>query len=218
MIEENFHVAVNDRFVSAIRVLPDGQEPSRAFIYAPGAGSNLKDPFGEYLGRRLADEGVATIRFQFPYMEDGKRRPDSPKLLEETWREVIQAAGAGHQCLVIGGRSMGGRIASQVVAQGTVVDALALFAYPLRPPSNPARVRDTHLAEIGVPALFCSGTRDTFATPEELAVAAAKVPNSSVRMLEGADHGFAVLKSSGRARTDIWEEAANHLLAWLPNI
>ena len=215
MIEENFQVAVNGRHITAVRVLPDGQGQKYLFIYAPGAGSNLNDPFGAYLGRRLAGEGIATIRFQFPYMEDGKRRPDSPKLLEETWRQVIQTAGTGHQSLVIGGRSMGGRIASQVVAQGAAVDGLALFAYPLRPPSNPSRVRDTHLADIGVPTFFCSGTRDTFATPGELAIAAAKVPNSSVRMLEGADHGFAVLKSSGRTRTDVWEEAADHLLAWL---
>ena len=106
-------------------------------VYAPGAGSNLNDPFGRYLAQHLAGAGISTVRFQFPYMEDRKRRPDPPRLLEETWREVIRIVRPSSGRLVIGGRSMGGRIASQVVAQGTKVDGLALFAYPLHPPSNP---------------------------------------------------------------------------------
>jgi len=116
--------------------------------------------------------------------------------------------------LIIGGRSMGGRIASHVAAQGAAVDAVALFAYPLHPPGNP-KARDSHLPQIASPALFCSGTRDTFATPEELAAAAATVPRATVHPLEGADHGFAVLKSSGRTKEDVWSEATAFLLSWL---
>ena len=110
---------------------------------------------------------------------------------------------------------MGGRIASQVVAQGTKVDGLALFAYPLHPPSNPEKLRDGHLHDIKVPTLFCSGTRDSFATAEELESAASKLPNAAIHWLEGADHGFAVLKSSGRTQKDVWNEAADGLLTWL---
>ncbi len=113
---------------------------------------------------------------------------------------------------------MGGRIASHVVAQGTEIDALALFAYPLHPPSNPEKRRDGHLSNIDVPTLFCSGTRDSFATAEELKAAASKVPKAVVHQLEGADHGFAVLKSSGRTRTEVWTEAADILLSWLSGI
>ena len=113
---------------------------------------------------------------------------------------------------------MGGRIASQVVAQGTKVDGLALFAYPLHPPSNPGKRRDGHLPNINVPTLFCSGTRDSFATVEELEAAASKLPNAVIHQLEGADHGFAVLKSSGRIQKGVWIEAADSLVAWLSDI
>ncbi len=218
MIDVNLQITVIDRTVGAIKVLPDGQESGCVLVYAPGAGSNLQDPFGSYLAQYLADVGISTVRFQFPYMEERKRRPDQPKLLEETWREVIRTVRPSSGRLVIGGRSMGGRIASQVVAHGTDVDGLALFAYPLHPPSNPEKSPDSHLPDIKVPTLFCSGTRDSFATAEELEAAASKVPKAVVHQLEGADHGFAVLKSSGRTRTEVWSEAADSLLAWLSSI
>ena len=148
-------------------------------------------------------------------MEAGKRRPDPSRVLEETWQQVIHSVRPSATKLIIGGRSMGGRIASQVVAQGAQVEGLALFAYPLRPPSNPLKWRDEHLPDIHVPTLFCSGTRDAFGTPEELKAAASKAPDATVRLLECADHGFAVLKSSGRTREDVWTEAIDGLLAWL---
>ena len=218
MIEEDLQITVNNRTLAAIRVLPEGQKSECMLVYAPGAGSNLNDRFGKLLAQHLAGAGISTVRFQFLYMEDRKRRPDPPKLLEETWREVIQAIRPTSGKLVIGGRSMGGRIASHVVAQGTEADGLALFAYPLHPPSNPEKLRDVHLPNIFVPTLFCSGTRDSFATPEELEAAASKLPNSVIHQLEGADHGFAVLKSSGRTQSDVWTEAAESFLTWLSNI
>ncbi len=110
---------------------------------------------------------------------------------------------------------MGGRIASQVVAQGTAVDALALFTYPLHPPGNPDKRRDQHLPEVRVPTLFCSGTRDAFASPDELKEAASKVQDSRVHSLDGADHGFRVLKSSDRTSEDVWAEAVGAMLEWL---
>lgn len=111
---------------------------------------------------------------------------------------------------------MGGRIASQVVAGGVEVDALALYAYPLHPPGNPNRRRDEHLSAIQVQTLFCSGTRDSFASPDELQDAARLVRRSTVHTLDAADHGFSALKSSGRVREDIWTEAVEVLLDWLP--
>ena len=124
----------------------------------------------------------------------------------------------GEGRLVVGGRSMGGRIGSQVVAQGGPADAVVLFAYPLRPPSNPERVRDGHLPDIAVPTLFCSGTRDAFGTPEELEPAAAKVPGGRLHLLEGADHGFGVAKSAGRTRVEVWDEAAGVFIGWLRSL
>ncbi|MBI2911810.1 MAG: dienelactone hydrolase family protein, partial [Chloroflexi bacterium] len=154
------------RSVSAICLEPAAAAGQWLLFYAPGAGSNVHDPFGTYACRRLAAQGVATVRFQFPYMEARQRRPDPPGVLEATWRAMIDAFTPAGRRVVIGGRSMGGRIASQVAAHGARVDALALFAYPLHPPSDPSRWRDAHLAAVAVPTLFCSGTRDAFATAE----------------------------------------------------
>jgi predicted alpha/beta-hydrolase family hydrolase len=189
--------------------------PRLLFVYAPGAGSNLNDPFGAYCASRLPKEGIECWRLQFPYMEAGRRSPDRTPILEATWHAVIREASTANQPLVVGGRSMGGRIASQVVAQGAVVSGLALFAYPLHPPGKPEQRRVDHLATIDVPTLFCSGTRDAFASPEELAETAALVENSSVHLLEGADHGFATLKSNGRSREEVWAEAVDALLAFV---
>ena len=200
--------------VTALRTTAEAR-PSWLFVYAPGAGSNLNDPFGAFAARRLAGDGVETVRFQFPYMEAGKRGPDRAPVLEATWRAVIEAVRDPSRRLVVGGRSMGGRIGSLVVAQGAAVDALALFAYPLHQPGRPGNVRDEHFPSIHMPVLFCSGTRDSFGSPEELRQAARKLKRSTVHFLEGADHGYAVRKSSGRTREDVWEEAAGTLADFL---
>jgi uncharacterized protein len=212
MPETSFKVNVGDgRAVTAIAT--ERQTPGDwTFAYAPGAGSNLKDPFGAFLAGKLPGAGVTLVRFQFPYSEAGRSAPDRPPVLEATWRSVVEAVRPATGRISAGGRSMGGRIASQVVAARLAVDHLALFAYPLHPPGRPDQARVAHLSAIDVPTLFCSGTRDAFATPEELQAAAAGVPRANVHFLEGADHGFSVLKSSGRTRVDVWAEAAQALL------
>ncbi len=202
------------RTVTALRTEP-ANVAAWTFVYAPGAGSSIHDPFGAFAARELWARGVAVVRFQFPYQEAAKRAPDRTPVLEETWRAVIEAVRPASGRLAVGGRSMGGRIASQVVAQGVAVDALVLFAYPLHPPGRPEQTRDSHMPAIAVPTLFCSGTNDAFASPGELRVAAAKVPESSVHLMEAADHGFGVPKASGRTRQEVWAEAVNVTLAWL---
>ncbi len=202
------------RTVTALYTEPAG-DAGWTFVYAPGAGSNIHDPFGVHVARELSARGIAVVRFQFPYQEAGKRVPDRTPVLEATWRAVIDAVRPEVGRLAAGGRSMGGRIASQVVAQGVQVDALVLFAYPLHPPGRPEQIRDAHLPEIRVPTLFCSGTNDAFASADELRAAAAKVPHSAVHLMEAADHGFAAPKASGRTRQEVWDEAVTALLDWL---
>jgi len=201
--------------VTAIRTDAEGGRGDTLVAYAPGAGSNVHDPFGTFLCRKLASRGVACVRFQFPYMEALRRRPDPTAVLEATWRAVIDALRPDAGTLVVGGRSMGGRIASQVVAQGAAADSLVLLAYPLHPPGKPEQLRDAHLPRIGVPTLFCSGTRDAFASPEELRAAARLVMRPTLHLLEASDHGFGVPKASGRTREDVWLEAADAVSAWL---
>jgi predicted alpha/beta-hydrolase family hydrolase len=188
------------------------------FVYAPGAGSNVRDPFAALAARELAPHGVGTLRFQFPYSEEGRKAPDREPVLEATWRAAIASARPRGGRLVVGGRSMGGRIASQVVSQGEAADALALFAYPLHAPGRPERRRDAHLGKLAVPTLFCSGTNDGFANSDELLGLTTIVPVSRLHLLDGADHGFAVPKSSGRTRTDVWMEAAGVLRDWLVSL
>ena len=200
--------------VTAIRTAAQG-EAGWTFVYAPGAGANVHDPFGGHACRALAERGVTCVRFQFPYQEAGRSGPDRPPVLEATWRAVIDAVRPDAGKLCIGGRSMGGRIGSMVHADGVPVDALALFAYPLHPPGKPQQLRTEHLPRIRARTLFVSGTNDAFASPADLREAAALVKRSSVHLLEGADHGFAVKKASGRTKTEVWEEAVAALGRWL---
>lgn len=195
------------------------------FVYAPGAGSNINDPFGAYASRALAAQGIATVRFQFPYMEAGRRGPDRPAVLEATWLAVIDAVRDGKTRLAVGGRSMGGRIASMALARAeaspgrrAAADALALFAYPLHPPGKPGQLRVGHFASIKVPALFVSGTNDAFGSPGELRAATKMLKRSKLHLLDGAGHGFAVPKSAGRTRDDVWADAVAAFTAWLAAI
>lgn len=210
-----------------------GTDAGWIFVYAPGASSNLQDPFGRFVSGRFAERGIGTLSFQFPYMEQRRAGPDRPPVLEATWRAAIAVArqltelspppvgdespplvGPSHK-LAVGGRSMGGRVASLIVAAGERVDALVLFAYPLHPPRRPDQTRDAHLGSIAVPTLFCSGTRDAFGTPEELRAACGLVPAASLHLLDDADHGYAVLRASSRTREQVWSEAAETALDWL---
>jgi uncharacterized protein len=201
--------------ITAIESPPAGTPTGWRFIYAPGASANVNDPFGVFASEELTRRGLSVVRIQFPYREAGRRSPDREPILEAAWIAAIEHLSSAGQKLVIGGRSMGGRIASQVVAQGARADALALFAYPLHPPGKPELRRDGHLSALDVPVFFCSGTNDAFASPDELREAAALVPKASVHLLNGADHGFNMRKASGLTREKVWTEAVWAMWEWL---
>jgi predicted alpha/beta-hydrolase family hydrolase len=203
--------------ISAVRDEPKRRGPWTV-VYAPGASADLKDPFGAFLAKALNDAGVTVVRFQFPYKEAGRSAPDRPPVLEATWRAVLDAVREPRRKLCVSGRSMGGRIGSMVVADGAQADALALFAYPLHAPGKPERARVEHLPNLKLPTLFVSGSGDAFGSPEELKAAAKKVKGAKTHFLEGADHGFAVKKSSGRTKDDVYAEAVSTLAAWLKSL
>ena len=159
--------------------------------------------YSEVMGGRLRDPGTPHRRC----LND-----NSPS---ESWRAVIDAIRGDGAKLALGGRSMGGRVASMVHADGVPCDALALFAYPLHPPGRPDKMRDEHLPSVRARTLFVSGTNDAFGSPDELRAAAAKVKRATVHMLEAADHGFNVKKASGRTKADVYEEAAGAMIRWL---
>ncbi len=182
----------------------------RALLLAPGAGSSADHPALVAMDGAAAALGVAVRRIDFPYRLAGRKAPDRPPVLQATVvaaaRELAESVGCPQAAVALGGRSMGGRVASMAVAAGLPAAGLVLVSYPLHPPGRPERSRDGHFGDVGVPCLFVSGTRDAFATPDELAAATAAVRGEVEHVwIEGGDHGL-------RGRDD---EVAGAVARWL---
>jgi predicted alpha/beta-hydrolase family hydrolase len=163
-------------------------------VLGHGAGSSMTSPFLTGFCEQIAGLGVATHRFDFPYMRAGRRSPDrAPVLIEsyrEAWSRAVELA-AGLPVLA-GGRSMGGRIASMAAAEGMPAAGLVFLAYPLHPPGRPERIRDAHLYDLQMPMLFLQGTRDAFAQPALLADVLERLgARAELVSIEGEDHSFA---------------------------
>lgn len=188
-------------------------------ILAHGAGAPMDHPFMEYFATKLAGPSCRVARFEFPYMArrriDGKRPgPDREPKLRETWLNAIQAF-AGKR-IVIGGKSMGGRIAS-LVADEAEVAGLVCLGYPFHPVGKPERLRTEHLENIVTPTLIVQGTRDTFGSREE--VEHYKMSNRvSVCWLEDGDHSFKPRQSSGRSEMQNWQEAVDEISAFMQGL
>jgi predicted alpha/beta-hydrolase family hydrolase len=187
---------------------------------AHGAGAPMDSPFMDAFAEGLAARGLRCARFEFPYMagrrEDGRKRPPNPaRILLETWREVIDSI--GRDKLVIGGKSMGGRMASMVAAElegeKAPVRGVVCLGYPFHPPGKPEKLRTEHLEALKTPTLICQGTRDTFGTREEVP----GYPLSrkiKLHWLEDGDHGFKPRKASGRTEQQNWDEALDAIQAF----
>jgi hypothetical protein len=166
----------------------------------------------------LRTKGFGTVRFNFVYKTKGSGRPDPMPVLKKCVEAVVARTRAERapRTLLIGGRSMGGRAASMLAAEGFASDGLLLLAYPLHPAGKPEQLRDAHLPSISMPTLCLSGTRDALCTRELMERVLANVgPRFRVHWLEGADHSWHVLKSSGRTDADVLDEAARVADAWL---
>lgn len=202
--------------MSALIHAPEG-EPLGAVILAPGAGATLAQPFLVSLCQDLAAAGYLALRFNFPYKEHNQARPDPSSILLATWRAAVDMVRerAGSRPLAVGGRSMGGRIASMMVAEGASVQGLLLFAYPLHSPSGRGEPRTGHLPDIRVPTLFVSGTRDQLAPIDELRGAVRLVPASELVELPGADHGFRTLKGATPGTAETERNARAAAVEWL---
>lgn len=209
---------------SELRLSRDG--PSASFhgggdtvvVLGHGAGGHRKNAMLLALAEALAASGRAALLYNFPYAEAGSRRPDPPAVLEATTRAAARLALEASRArrIVHGGRSMGGRIASQVVAAGERADGLVLLGYPLHPPGQFEKRRELHLPRIETPILFIQGTRDAFAREDLLAALIARLgPRAQLRRVEHADHSFGVLKRSGRTAGEVLAEVTAALLAWL---
>lgn len=176
--------------VSAAVTRPDAPFAWLALFH--GAGAGMDHPFMAGFARAIADEGVATLRCNFPYMEAGKRPTDRQPVAVATVGAAVDAARAraGTDPVWAGGKSFGGRMASVAVAEGLDASGLVFLGYPLHPPGKPERVRDEHLPAIGVPMLFLQGSKDPFATAAVLEPVLAKIPIATLHRVEGAGHSL----------------------------
>jgi uncharacterized protein len=212
-------VTVND----AARVSGLLQVPPRAracTVLAHGAGAGMSHPFMAAVAAQLGERGVATLRYQFPYMERGRKRPDPPALAHATVRAAVAEALRllPDLPLIAGGKSFGGRMTSQAQAAAPLpgVRGLAFLGFPLHPTGRPSQERGKHLFDVQIPMLFLQGTRDALAEPQQL-VPLCQVLGSraTLKLFENADHSFHVPARSGRNDTQVRGEMLDALAEWI---
>jgi uncharacterized protein len=204
--------------VSALLSRPSAAKA--CFVFAHGAGAGMTHPFMERVSAGLCDRDVATLRYQFSYMEKGSKRPDAPALAQATVRAAV--AEAARCCpglaLIAGGKSFGGRMTSQAQAIAPLAGArgLAFLGFPLHPAGKPSEARAKHLEDVDIPMLFLQGTRDKLAETELLVPVVKRLGNLALlhRVLE-ADHSFHVLARSGRNDGEVMREIIDTLSAWI---
>jgi uncharacterized protein len=198
--------------VTDITAYPADDRAAARLILAHGAGAGQHHPFMVAFARGLAARGIDVTTFDFPYMRERRRVPDKAPILERSFQEVIAAGGASDRGpLFVGGKSMGGRIATHLAAQG--VDGLAgvvALGYPLHPPGRPDQLRVAHLPDIRVPVLIVQGERDAFGTPDELQPALATMTaDVTLHVVRGADHSLTVRRRTPQSYDDVLDVVAN---------
>ena len=196
---------------------------SACYVLAHGAGAGMTHPFLEAIAEGLAERDIATLRYQFPFMEAGGRRPDPPSLAHATVRAAVAEAArsASGLALIAGGRSFGGRMASQAQAASPMpgVRGLAFLAFPLHPAGRPSGERGKHLSDVQVPMLFLQGTRDALADVEHLKPLVEKLgQRATLKLFEPADHSFHVPARSGRTDAEVRRDLLDALAGWSASV
>ena len=213
-------------FVSGFIHLPEQSisGKKKGVILAHGAGNDMNNPLIVALADGLARRGFFAFRFNFPYKEKGKRAPDARELLEATWMaafaHVRKTFDHEQTDIFLGGKSMGGRIVSHLVAEGSLSAAgLVFYGYPLHPPGNTDKLRDAHLYRIRIPMLFFAGTRDPLCRLEKLEPVLSRLQAPfELEIVEGGDHSFRVLKSLGLIPTQVFERLIDKTARWISEI
>jgi len=217
-----WRVSVGDEETSAVYEPAISDSEQRAvFVCAHGAGGNMNDRSVLSTANAHRGRGFGVVRFNFLYKEKKSGRPDAMPKLKDCFSAVVARVRQelAPETLIIGGRSMGGRAASMLAADGFECDGLLLLAYPLHPPGKPEQLRDAHLPAIKVPVICFNGTRDPFSTPSLMEGVLQRVgSNWEMHWVEGADHSFHVPKSSGRTDSQVMDEIAGDSKAWLAKI
>jgi predicted alpha/beta-hydrolase family hydrolase len=215
----DFRVRIGDESVSA-RFDP-GPPNAPVFVCAHGAGGHMNDRGLAAVSAALVAAGLGVVRFNFPYREKQSGRPDAMPRLQASLAAVVERTRAelAPATLIVGGRSMGGRAASMMVASGLALDGLLLLAYPLHPAGRPDTRRDAHLPDIAIPTICFNGTRDALCDRRVMESVLPRLrPTWTMHWLEGADHSFHVLKSSGRSDADVLAEVAAATREWVATL
>ena len=207
--------------VSALLLSPPA--PSACYVLAHGAGAGMTHPFMNAVATELAQRGVATLRYQFPYMEQGRKRPDPPRVAQAAVRAAADTARRHFPKLplVAGGRSFGGRMTSQTQAAAPMdgIRGLAFLGFPLHPANRPSQDRAKHLFDVTVPMLFLQGTRDALAELKELEpVCKALGSRATLKLFEDADHSFHVPARTGRKDPEVRAEVLDALTEWIQRV
>ena len=221
MNETTWEIAVGDDVTTAAYEPAATGEDRAVFVCGHGAGGNMSDRSTLAVAKTLRGRGFGVVRFNFLYKAKGSGRPDPMPRLMSTFSAVVDRVRAelAPNTLIIGGRSMGGRAASMLAADGFEADGLLLLAYPLHPEGQPEKLRDAHLPRITMPVLCINGTRDALCTPTlmERALTTVSAP-WEMHWLEGADHSFHVLRSSGRNDAAVLVEVGDVAERWLSGL
>src|SRR5213593_1775457 len=188
-------------------------------VLAHGAGAGMTHPFMAAIANGLAERGIATLRYQFPYMEQGSKRPDSPKLAHATVRAAVIEASrlVPDLALFAGGKSFGGRMTSQAQAASPLpgVRGLVFLGFPLHPPGQPSDERGKHLFDVQIPMLFLQGTRDDFASLEFLEPLCKKLSRATLTLFQDADHSFHVPARTRRKDSEVRVELLDTVASWI---
>ena len=192
-------------------------DPVAALVLAHGAGAGQQSAWMVRAARALADRGIACATFDFPYITAGRKVPDKAPVLEAHWRAMLDEArrAFGSLPLFIGGKSMGGRIASHIAAEGIEgIRGLVFFGYPLHPPGQPDKRRDAHLPRIAQPMLFIQGSADTFGNEAEMQALVPTLQRATLQIVTGGDHSLKV-KGGAKAVEAAFESAMTTAAAWM---
>ncbi len=209
-----------DSDITSVWAIPENYANQSAVILAHGAGNDMHHPFISFIHEALAKCGNLSVKFNFPYKEKGRKAPDRMPTLLAALKTVVDAVRTdpelAPQHLFLAGKSMGGRAASLLVAEGENCDGLIFLGFPLHPPGKPDQRRADHLQQIDCPMLFFQGTRDRLCDLELLHQVLEKLSAKvTVYEIEGGDHSFKVLKRLGRSEQEVWEEIATACCAWI---
>jgi hypothetical protein len=219
--EHTIQVSDSAGTVSALMATP--RDAWAGFVLAHGAGAGMRHAFLEQIAGLLFDAGVATLRYQFPYMEDRRGRPDPPAVAEKTVEAAVMFAKGEFAGLPLfaGGKSFGGRMTSQAASRGVLggVRGLVFLGFPLHPPKRPDVTRAAHLSKVAVPMLFIQGTRDDLADLALMRDVTAPLGKlAALHVVDDGDHSFKVLKRAGKSAEDVMNEIRDAVTAWMRRV